>query len=72
MGSYIGWIHCISQKLLFIFSIYPTRYIYSRFNKYFAKYSLRSTSIIPMIHDENEFLLLRRQLLDEKTIHEHQ
>jgi hypothetical protein len=24
-----------------------------------------------MIHDENEFLLLRRQLLDQPTIHEH-
>ncbi|CAF1194177.1 unnamed protein product [Adineta ricciae] len=25
-------------------------------------------SIIPMIHDENEFLLLRQQLLDETTV----
>ena len=55
----------------FLSSSYPTRYIYSRFKTFFAKYSITSTSIIPMIHNENEFLFLRRQLLDQPTIHEH-
>ena len=45
--------------------------MYSRFKTFFAKYSITSTSIIPMIHDENEFLFLRRQLLDQPSIHEH-
>ena len=30
-----------------------------------------STSIIPMIHDENEYLLLRRQILATSTTNEH-
>jgi hypothetical protein len=28
-------------------------------------------SIIPMIHDENEYLILRRRLLDQATINQH-
>ena len=55
-----------------IFASYPTKYIYSQFNKFFAKYSITLTSMIPMMHDENEFLLLRRQLLDQASVHEHQ
>lgn len=54
-----------------VFSSYPPRYIYNQFKKFFTKYSITSTSIIPMIHDENEFLLLRRQLLDQASVHEH-
>ncbi len=59
-----------SKSIILSFS-YPTRYIYSRFKKFFAKYSITSTSIIPMIHDENEFLFLRRQLLDQPSTNEH-
>ena len=40
--------------------------------KFFEKYSITSTSIIPMIHDQNEFLFIRRQLLDETSVGEHQ
>ncbi|CAF3506423.1 unnamed protein product [Rotaria sp. Silwood2] len=58
-------------KLMLLYNGYPTRYIYSRFNKFFAKCSITSTSIIPMIHDENEFLFLRRQLLEQATVPEH-
>ena len=40
--------------------------------KFFEKHSITSTSIIPMIHDQNEFLLIRRQLLDQTSVGEHQ
>ena len=55
----------------FVFYSYPTRYIYSQFRQFFTKYSFTSMYIIPMIHNENEFLILRRQLIDQATVHEH-
>ncbi|CAF4159151.1 unnamed protein product, partial [Rotaria sordida] len=36
-----------------------------------TKYSITSISITPMIHGENKFLILRRQLLDKATFNEH-
>ena len=53
---------------LSLFSSYPTRYIYNQFKKRFTKYSITSTSIISMIHDENELFLIRRQLLDQASV----
>ncbi|CAF1507917.1 unnamed protein product [Didymodactylos carnosus] len=35
-------------------------------------YSITSTSIIPMIHDENEFSIIRCRLLDATSVQEHQ
>jgi hypothetical protein len=67
----IAFIVSNDQRLLLSLYSYRTRYIYSRFNKFFAKYSITSTSITPMIHDENEFLLLRQQLMKQTTVHEH-
>ena len=55
---------------LFICS-YPTRDIYMPFNEFFATYSIISTAITPMIHDENEFQFLRHQLMKQATMHEH-
>lgn len=69
MGSFkIIYVHDIFS---FSFS-YPTKYIYRRFMKFFEKYPITSTSIIPMILDENEFLLIRHQLIDQTSIPEHQ
>ncbi|CAF4187077.1 unnamed protein product, partial [Adineta steineri] len=58
-------------KLMLLYNGYPTKYIYSQFHEFFTKYSFTSMSITPMIHDENEFLLLRRQLLGEATVTQH-
>ncbi|CAF1531369.1 unnamed protein product [Adineta steineri] len=58
-------------KLMLLYNGYPTKYIYSQFHEFFTKYSFTSMSITPMIHDENEFLILRRQLLGEATVTEH-
>ena len=46
---------------------YPVRYVYSQFKKLFARYSTESDTILPKIHEEHEFLRLRRQLLLEPT-----
>ena len=78
MLLYNGSVHLVFYSLLIniyplcLSSSYPTRYIHSQFEKFFTEYSIRSTSIIPMIHDENDFLLVRAQLLNQASIHEHQ
>ena len=46
---------------------YPVRYVHSHFKALFAGYSTESNTILPKIHQENEFLRLRRQLLLEPT-----
>ena len=61
----------IHDFFFFSFS-YPTKYIYRQFMTFFEKYSLISTSIIPMIHDENEYEFICRQLIDQTSIPEHQ
>ncbi|CAF3419943.1 unnamed protein product [Rotaria sp. Silwood2] len=58
-------------KLMLIYNGYPIRYIYRHFNKFFNIYNITSTSILPMIHDKNEYLLLRHQLLALPTPSEH-
>ena len=50
---------------------YPPRYIHSRFMKFFIKY-LPISSILPLLNNDKDFLALRRQLLNEPTIAEHQ
>jgi hypothetical protein len=50
---------------------YPTRYIYNQFHDFFAKQLVASTSIVPMIHDANEYALLRQRLLNQPSVDEH-
>ncbi|CAF1366004.1 unnamed protein product [Adineta ricciae] len=57
--------------LMLLYNGYPTRYIHGRFEKFFLKHSVTSTSITPMIHDENEFLLLHHHLLNQTTLNQH-
>ena len=58
------------SHLDFLFS-YSVRYIHKHFEKFVRKHSIKATSMVPMIHDENEYYLLRQQLLTEPTISEH-
>ena len=55
----------------YVFYSYPVRYIYRHFHKFFEQHSITTKSIIPMIHDENEYLLLHHQLLLQPTPTEH-
>jgi hypothetical protein len=50
---------------------YPVRYIYRQLHKFFVKITIQSTSILPMIHDKNEYHLLRRRILEQPTQSEH-
>ena len=46
---------------------YPVMYVHSQFKELFIKYSTESDTILPKIHEEQEFLRIRRQLLLEPT-----
>ncbi|CAF2080561.1 unnamed protein product [Rotaria magnacalcarata] len=58
-------------KLMLIYNSYPSRYIYHYLKKFFQQLSATSISILPMIHDENEYVLLRSKLLSKPTPSEH-
>lgn len=53
-------------------SRYPTSYIYTQFHEFFVKHLVASTSILPMIHDANEYAFLRQRLLNQPSIDENQ
>jgi hypothetical protein len=47
---------------------YPPTYIDTHFKNFFAKFpSTTLSSILPLIHSENEFFAMRKQLLDRPT-----
>ncbi|CAF2149041.1 unnamed protein product [Rotaria magnacalcarata] len=58
-------------KLMLLYNSYPSRYIYHYLKKFFQQLSATSISILPMIHDENEYVLLRSKLLSKPTPSEH-
>ncbi len=58
--------------LLSFFRRYPIRYIRKHFQQTYAKLSIQSTSFCGMIHDENEYQLLRNQMLKQPTAAENQ
>ena len=57
--------------LSFLFSSYPVRYIHYHFPNILKQLSVISTSISTMIYDENEYIQLRNQILNQPTTTEH-
>ncbi|CAF4750370.1 unnamed protein product [Rotaria socialis] len=58
-------------KLMLLYNSFPSRYIRHYLKKFFQQLSATSISILPMIHDENEYVLLRTKLLSKPTASEH-
>ncbi|CAM4845825.1 unnamed protein product [Rotaria magnacalcarata] len=58
-------------KLMLLYNSYPPRYIYHYLKKFFQQLSVTSISILPILHDENEDILLRTKLLLKPTTSEH-
>ena len=56
---------------LLFFPRYSIRSIDRHFQKFLSQNSIPSTSFLPTIFDENEYLLLRRQVLAISTASEH-
>ncbi|CAF4132862.1 unnamed protein product, partial [Rotaria sordida] len=55
-------------RLMFLYNGYPSNYINQQFEKFFADYKTStSSSILPMITDESQFLALRQKLLNQPT-----
>ena len=61
----------VNFQHIFTNSCYPPRYVYSRFSQFIPS-NLRISSILPDIHNENEFHHLRCLLLNRPTIPEYQ
>ncbi|CAF2097133.1 unnamed protein product [Rotaria magnacalcarata] len=58
-------------KLMLHYNGYPIRYIHHHFENIFSPLSIKSVSFSHMIHDENEYLTVRCQLLLPATPAEH-
>ncbi|CAF4098144.1 unnamed protein product, partial [Rotaria sordida] len=55
-------------RLMFLYNRYPSNYINQEFEKFFADYiTSTSSSILPVITDESQFLALRQKLLNQPT-----
>ncbi|CAM4843744.1 unnamed protein product [Rotaria magnacalcarata] len=58
-------------KLMLLYNSYPPRNIHHYLKKFFQQLSATSISILPMLHDENEYVLLRTTMLSKPIMSEH-
>ncbi|CAF3766874.1 unnamed protein product [Rotaria socialis] len=57
-------------KLMLLYNGYPTTYVHVHFHKFLRNYSFDSTCIAPIVLDDNEYMMLRHQILPQPTIPE--
>ena len=69
-NGYVQLFILLNLCIILLTSSYPTRYIYTQFHEFFVKHLVATTSILPMIHDANEYVLLRQRLLNQPSIDE--
>ncbi|CAF1418091.1 unnamed protein product [Adineta steineri] len=56
-------------RFMLLYNGYPSKYIDQHFQKFFASH-LSNSSLIPMIYDENEFLIIRKKLFAQSSVKE--